>query len=1284
MLLVITALFSLLPAILFAQQGSIWIQATANAQWPTRAAHTSVVYNNNMWVMGGYYLRNDVWSSSDGINWTPATPNAQWSGRLYHTSVVFDNKMWVIGGWDGYSGRNDVWSSSDGINWTQATANAQWSARYQHTSVVFDNKMWVIGGFDISGFRNDVWSSSDGINWTQATANAQWSARYQHTSVVFDNRMWVIGGVDASAFRNDVWSSSEGINWTPATPNAQWSGRGGHTSVVFDNRMWVIGGSPNGSSGRNDVWSSSEGINWTPATPNAQWSARFIHTSVVYNNNMWVIGGYNAGTYFSDVWYSDTVAQIWVSPTSFSVTLSTGGNTTQTLTIGNSGNANLNWSLAEVPSVAWLSRSETIGTITPGNQTSVALTFSSAGLGPGTYNTTLAIVSNDPSSPTNVPVQLTVTVPQPGGNLPCRTYGTDSSERAHALVQNTDDGSYVMAGFTTGFPTTPFDTNLLIVKIDSSGNFLQAKISDGLLTEIATSMIRTSDSGYALTGWTTSYLPEDTNIFVIKLDPTLNVQWGYVYYNTEYKAEQAYSIIEVSPAQGGGYAVIGWTNMPVDTIYPPSTLVMRLFPNGAVRWVKLYNLWQRHEEGYDIVELPAPMGFAITGRRKYWSSTDWDAYVRRIDTEGYVIWSRAIPGIFVDWGYSIIFDGYIVAAGWTNSFPPQDSNIFVWKLNLAGDDVWRNVYGWPEGAELVMDEQSLLLTSDGNYAISGWTKSRGPGTRIPNPNPNFLIMKLASSDGSILWSRVHPSIPGAQSEEAYPIIQTINGGYAIAGWTNSFGVGQEDFHFLTLNDSGNRRKCVLDSTPDTGTFYTGPDPVIVFEKMFNIILIDLIDAMVQSVNVCPVDTLSYWVPIESMPTQVGGKYVKDGGSLVKVDGAKDGDILYAFRGNKSLEFYKYTNTWAYLLADSIPYGTKPPPDTLTINKKKVGKGASLGYDGSGIIYATKGNGTREFWSYAIGKGSWTQKAFVPVSKGLKGGTSIAYYDGKVYLLAGSQKKTDPNNFFAYDVATSTWTALASLELGPKLKVWKDGACITELNGTIYAMKSNDKPNKFYAYDTATNAWTAMETLPTFDSVGTKVKKLYVKDGGAMCAGGGSIYAIKGGGYNLFYKYTPTVGWEVLDTIVRLHKKSVPKTGAALAYANGKVYLLKGNNTPELWCYTPGTAYSKEQIAKSNLVGQGFSLANIYPFMLYQNSPNPFNSQTAIRYSIPRECNVSLSIYDITGKLVKTLVNEAMNAGVYSTSWNGNDNDGRKVGQGVYFYVLKTAGEKTQKKMLMLR
>ena len=122
-------------------------------------------------------------SGSDGSTWVQATGDAAWSGRNEHTSVVFDNKLWVLGGYSsGY--KNDVWYSEDGVTWTQATSDAGWSGRDNYTSVVFDDKLWVIGGDP----KDDVWYSEDGENWTLATSSAGWSTRNRHSSVIFDNK----------------------------------------------------------------------------------------------------------------------------------------------------------------------------------------------------------------------------------------------------------------------------------------------------------------------------------------------------------------------------------------------------------------------------------------------------------------------------------------------------------------------------------------------------------------------------------------------------------------------------------------------------------------------------------------------------------------------------------------------------------------------------------------------------------------------------------------------------------------------------------------------------------------------------------------------------------------------------------------------------------------------------------------------------------------------------------------------------------------------------------------
>jgi hypothetical protein len=235
-----------------------------------------------------------------GAPWSQATAAAAFSGRFSHTSVVFNNKIWTIGGADSTGSlTNDVWYSANGTNWSRATNNASFAARYGHTSVVFNNAMWVIGGYR-DYHRNDVWYSTNGTNWSHATASAAFTGRTGHTSVVFNNKMWVIGGqADDGSLTNDVWYSSDGTNWIQSTPAAGFPGRMFHTSSVFNNKMWVIGGY-NGSY-FNDVWYSSDGIKWTKSTTV---SARYGPTSTVFNNSLWLIGGYNGSTYFNDVWYN--------------------------------------------------------------------------------------------------------------------------------------------------------------------------------------------------------------------------------------------------------------------------------------------------------------------------------------------------------------------------------------------------------------------------------------------------------------------------------------------------------------------------------------------------------------------------------------------------------------------------------------------------------------------------------------------------------------------------------------------------------------------------------------------------------------------------------------------------------------------------------------------------------------------------------------------------------------------------------------------------------------------
>ena len=299
-------LFTILATSLFAQEIE-WVQSTGSAGWSARIGHTTVAFDNKIWVLGGkegYTYYKDVWYSTDGANWTKATDLPGWSKKAGHTSVVFQNKMWVIGGVGGGVAYNDVWYSTNGVNWTKVTSSADWSARAWHASVVFDDKMWVLGGVDANNkVYNDVWYSTDGENWTKATDSAGWSVRMTFGSTVFDNKIWMLGGYDGSC-KNDVWYSANGGTWTKETGSAGWSARIWHGVVVFDNKMWVLGGASAGSIPHNDVWHSTDGKNWTEAEGSVGWSARQGHTSVIFDKEIWVLGGLNSNDCINDVWHT--------------------------------------------------------------------------------------------------------------------------------------------------------------------------------------------------------------------------------------------------------------------------------------------------------------------------------------------------------------------------------------------------------------------------------------------------------------------------------------------------------------------------------------------------------------------------------------------------------------------------------------------------------------------------------------------------------------------------------------------------------------------------------------------------------------------------------------------------------------------------------------------------------------------------------------------------------------------------------------------------------------------
>ncbi len=90
------------------------------------------------------------------------------------------------------------------------------------------------------------------------------------------------------------------------------------------------------------------------------------------------------------------------------------------------------------------------------------------------------------------------------------------------------------------------------------------------------------------------------------------------------------------------------------------------------------------------------------------------------------------------------------------------------------------------------------------------------------------------------------------------------------------------------------------------------------------------------------------------------------------------------------------------------------------------------------------------------------------------------------------------------------------------------------------------------------------------------------------------------------------------------------------------------------------------------------------FSLEQNYPNPFNPETNIRYQIGQQSLVTLEIYNVLGKRVRTLINEVQDPGAHSVQWDGLDDSGHSVSSGVYIYILKAGQFITSRKLALIR
>ena len=311
------------------------------------------------------------------------------------------------------------------------------------------------------------------------------------------------------------------------------------------------------------------------------------------------------------------------------------------------------------------------------------------------------------------------------------------------------------------------------------------------------SLIQTSDGGYAIAGFTISFGAGSGDVYVVKLDANGNLQWTKTIGGEDW--EESESLIQTSD---GGYAIAGFTESfgaGGEDVY-----VVKLDANGNLQWTKTIG-GENEDLGFSLIQT-ADGGYGIAGFTRSFGAGEADVYVVKLDANGNLQWTRTIGGKKLEVGVSLIqtSDGGYAIAGFTRSFGAGGLDVYVVKLDAKGNLQWTKTIG----GEYFDWGSSLIQTSDGGYAIAGATTSLGAG------GLDVYVVKL-DAKGNLQWTKTI----GAKNENLIKssIIQTSDGGYAIAGHTESFGAGKWDVYLVKLDKNGNACCALSQTTSQVGS-----------------------------------------------------------------------------------------------------------------------------------------------------------------------------------------------------------------------------------------------------------------------------------------------------------------------------------------------------------------------------------------------------------------------------------------------------------------------------------
>jgi len=342
-----------------------------------------------------------------------------------------------------------------------------------------------------------------------------------------------------------------------------------------------------------------------------------------------------------------------------------------------------------------------------------------------------------------------------------RTFGGTGDDFA-TTVQQTSDGGYIIAGAKSlksdGNDVT---TEAWLVKTDSKGNKQWDKTfgcTDGV--DIALSVQQTLDGGYIFAGLTPS-----NEGWLVKTDSHGNTQWE--------KTVSTVFVMAVLQTSDGSYILAGGKADSSDG------RLMKIDPYGNTQWEKTFG--GPDDDMLTAIQQTSDGGYILAGATESYGG-DIDGWLVKTDQNGNQQWEKTFGGIGYGLGESVrqTSDGGYILASVTTS-----ADFWLVKTDPNGNKQWEKTFG-DAGGEMV----GAVQTRDGGYILAGTTESYGAGS-----SDGWLVR--TDSNGNEQWEK---TFGGPGDDGLTAIQQTSDGGYILAGITDSYGAGATDFWLIKVKE----------------------------------------------------------------------------------------------------------------------------------------------------------------------------------------------------------------------------------------------------------------------------------------------------------------------------------------------------------------------------------------------------------------------------------------------------------------------------------------------------